>query len=123
MFYFILSLILLAAILLILVVLVQNSKGGGLASNFGPSNQILGARQTTDFLEKLTWGLALAVIVLSISANLIISGGSSDEARDTELREQIENAPAAAQSQQQAPPAGQAAPQQGQPAPAPAPAK
>jgi preprotein translocase subunit SecG len=117
MFYFLLSLILLSAVLLVLVVLIQNSKGGGLASNFGPSNQILGARQTTDFLEKLTWGLAGAVIVLSISANLVISGTSKEESRDTELREKIENAPAAAQPQP--------APVQGQPAQQPqsAPAK
>ncbi|MFO0478752.1 MAG: preprotein translocase subunit SecG, partial [Bacteroidota bacterium] len=56
--------IIVVCVLLILVVLVQNSKGGGLASNFTPSNQILGARQTADFLEKLTWGLAVAIIVL-----------------------------------------------------------
>ena len=119
MFYFILSLILLSAVLLILVVLVQNSKGGGLASNFGPSSQILGARQTTDFLEKLTWGLALAIIVLSIVSNIVISSGSSDEARDTELREQIENAPASAPQV----PAGQAQPgTQPSPAQAPTPA-
>lgn len=106
MFYVIISLILLSAVLLVLVVLVQNSKGGGLSGNFSSGNQILGARQTADFLEKLTWGLAVSVIVLSIAANIVISGGSSDEARDTQLREQIENAPAAAGTQQ---PAGQPA--------------
>ena len=42
-------LILIAAVLLILVVLVQNSKGGGLASNFAGSNQYLGVRKTADF--------------------------------------------------------------------------
>ena len=49
---FITILIVLAAVLMILIVLVQNSKGGGLASGFASSNQIMGVRKTTDFLEK-----------------------------------------------------------------------
>ena len=52
-------LMVLAAILMCFVVLVQNSKGGGLSSSFASSNQIMGVRKTTDFIEKLTWGLAI----------------------------------------------------------------
>ena len=59
-------LIIIASILLVLIVLVQNSKGGGLASNFQASTQIAGVRKTADFLEKTTWGLAIAVLVLAI---------------------------------------------------------
>lgn len=55
-------------VLLVLIVLVQNSKGGGLASNFQSSNQIMGVRKTTDFLEKATWGLAGALLFLSVVA-------------------------------------------------------
>ena len=55
MYVFISILILIASILLILIVLIQNSKGGGLASGFSSSNQIMGVRKTTDFLEKATW--------------------------------------------------------------------
>ena len=40
------------AILLVLVVSIQESKGGGLASNFSASNQIMGVRKTTDVVEK-----------------------------------------------------------------------
>ena len=61
----------LVAILLIIVVLIQKSKGGGLASNFSGSNQIMGVRRTTDFIEKTTWTLACAVAVLSIISVLI----------------------------------------------------
>ena len=61
-------LIVLAAILMILVVLVQNSKGGGLVSGFSSSNQIMGVRKTTDFLEKATWVLALTIVLLSVVA-------------------------------------------------------
>ena len=44
MYVFISILILIASILLILIVLIQNSKGGGLASGFSSSNQIMGVR-------------------------------------------------------------------------------
>jgi len=61
-------LILIVCALLILVVLVQNSKGGGLASGFASNNQIMGVRRTSDFIEKATWGLAAALLVLSLFA-------------------------------------------------------
>jgi preprotein translocase subunit SecG len=67
-----------ACILLILVVLVQDSKGGGLSSSFGASNQILGVRKTTDFLERATWILAISLLVLSLaSAYFSNSSGTS----------------------------------------------
>ena len=69
MFQIVSGLILVVAILMILIVLVQNSKGGGLASNFSSSNQVMGVRKTTDFLEKATWTLAIAMLVLSIAAS------------------------------------------------------
>jgi len=54
------------AILLIGVVLVQNPKGGGLASNFSQGTQLFGVERTNDIVEKVTWGLALAVVVISL---------------------------------------------------------
>lgn len=57
-------LIILACIVLAFVILIQNSKGGGLASNFASSNQIMGVRKTTDVLEKATWGIATFIMVL-----------------------------------------------------------
>ena len=50
-------LIVLVAIMMIFIVLIQESKGGGLASNFSSTNSIMGVRKTTDIIEKLTWGL------------------------------------------------------------------
>ena len=61
-------LVVLASILMCLIVLIQNSKGGGLASSFASSNQIMGVRKTTDFLEKATWVLAGCIFVLSVLA-------------------------------------------------------
>ena len=67
--------IVIASILVTLVVLVQNSKGGGLAANFASGNQTFGVRQTTDFLEKLTWGLATTIIVLCILSSFVLTRG------------------------------------------------
>lgn len=64
---FILSaLTVLASILLILVVYIQNSKGGGLSSDFGAANQLGGVKKTTEFIEKLTWSLAGIIVIASI---------------------------------------------------------
>lgn len=59
-----------SAILLVLVVLAQNSKGGGLSSQFGGSgaSNLIGVKKTGDILEKLTWGFALAIIVLTLAS-------------------------------------------------------
>ncbi|MDO8999164.1 MAG: preprotein translocase subunit SecG [Bacteroidota bacterium] len=59
-------LIIIVCILLILVVLVQNSKGGGIQSQFGAATQIMGVKRGTEFIEKATWGLAMVLILLSI---------------------------------------------------------
>lgn len=90
MYVFISVLILIAAILLILIVLIQNSKGGGLASGFSSSNQIMGVRKTTDFLEKATWGLAGTVIVLSIVITAFIPRGQ--QSTQSEIRQQVNDA-------------------------------
>jgi preprotein translocase subunit SecG len=93
MYIVIISLIVIAAILLILAVLIQNPKGGGIASNFSAGNAIMGVRRTSEFIEKLTWGLAIAIIVLSLSSNMFVStGGSADEGAKSAISEEAENA-------------------------------
>jgi preprotein translocase subunit SecG len=84
-------LIFITCVLLILIVLVQNSKGGGLASNFQSSNQIMGVRKTTDFLEKATWFLAGALLLLSIAGSAFIPRGA-EEVNQSSIKDQIENA-------------------------------
>ena len=89
-------LIIFVCVLLILVVLIQNSKGGGLSANFSASNQVLGVKKTTETIEKITWGLAITLLFLCVSSSFVSKNGSSTgELKDTELREKIENAPAA----------------------------
>ena len=63
-------LVLVASALLTLIVLLQNGKGGGLASNFVAGNQTFGVRQTTDILEKITWGLVAFVGIGAIVINI-----------------------------------------------------
>ena len=84
--------ILIVSALMMLVVLVQNSKGGGLVSNLSSSNQILGVRKTTDFLEKATWTLAIVLVVLCLVSSLSIpkNGVGTSVNVDTEMRQQIE---------------------------------
>jgi len=83
-------LIMIACILLILIVLVQNSKGGGLASNFSASNQVMGVRKTADFLEKATWTLAGGLLILSIVASMTIPRGEVEE--KSKIEQQVNNA-------------------------------
>lgn len=76
----VLVLIILACILLVLTVLAQNPKSG-MAANFGASNQVMGVRQTTDFLEKLTWGLSVAIVVLCLSATMLMPSANIEASR------------------------------------------
>lgn len=52
MYLFLVILMVVASLLMCFIVLIQNSKGGGLASGFSSSNQIMGVRKTTDFWKR-----------------------------------------------------------------------
>tara|TARA_B100002019_G_C21111382_1_gene518573 strand:- start:13 stop:357 length:345 start_codon:yes stop_codon:yes gene_type:complete len=80
MYSIVVGLIIFVSILLILVVLIQNSKGGGLSSQFGgnSSNQFMGVQKTNDLLEKITWTLAIIVVALTMLSNLFISTPSEN---------------------------------------------
>ena len=87
------GLIVLASILMCFIVLIQNSKGGGLASSFASSNQIMGVRKTTDFIEKMTWGLAAAIVVLSIATSYVLQKDAVETSviEQNDLTEQTTN--------------------------------
>ena len=78
MYLLLIGLIVLAALLMCFVVLIQNSKGGGLASSFASSNQIMGVRKTTDFIEKLTWGLAAFMVACSVLTAYFVPTAHTD---------------------------------------------
>jgi len=72
-------LIALVCVLLMAAVLIQNPKGGGVDSTFGgnTANQMMGAARSTDFIEKVTWGLAIALFVLCIVTSLMVTTGGA----------------------------------------------
>ena len=76
-------LIVIAAILMIGIVLIQESKGGGLSSSFAGYNQVAGV----DFIEKATWTLAAAMVVISIICAWVAPSASADSS----VMEGIEN--------------------------------
>ena len=71
-------LIVVASVLMCLIVLIQESKGGGLASSFADNNSMLGVRKTTDVVEKATWGLAAAMVILSVISVAFLGSYSSN---------------------------------------------
>jgi len=92
-------LITLASILLILVVFVQNPKGGGLSTDFGSSTQLGGVKQTNEFIDKLTWGLAATIVACSIVITLQQPKSDNSNPKTPEAQENS-NAPAGQKGQQ-----------------------
>ena len=88
-YIFVSILVIIACFLQILIVLVQNSKGGGLAANFTSAGQTMGIRKTADFLEKSTWTLAGAILIMSVVATATIPRGSDSER--SRIESQIQN--------------------------------
>jgi preprotein translocase subunit SecG len=92
------------SVLLILVILVQNPKGGGLSSSFGGSqaaNQVMGAANSGDMLEKITWGLASSLLALCLVTGVFFKGdgasGTVGEEINTTTTTTVPTAPAPTQ--------------------------
>ena len=79
-------LVVIASILVTVVVLLQNSKGGGLASNFVAGNQTFGVRKTAD---KITWGLVAFIFVFSVATTFSTTGSGKNE---IDITDKVENA-------------------------------
>ncbi|SHJ24540.1 preprotein translocase subunit SecG [Hymenobacter daecheongensis DSM 21074] len=121
-------LILFVCFLLALVVLAQNPKGGGLSSQFGAGGaaNLMGVKRTGDLLERLTWGFAIGLMVLTLGTHML--NGTSDAGgavrsvnQQKALETRIPAGPAAPASAPTTAPAPAQAPAQ-QPAATPAPA-
>lgn len=102
------GLILIASVLVILAVLVQNPKSG-MAANFGASNQVMGVRETSDFLEKFTWTMAVAIVVLSLVATTamdkgLVANSNAETSRDLKaVQERMMDVPQAMMPQAELP--------------------
>ena len=91
MFGILLVLIILVCIFLGAIVLIQNPKGGGLTSNFSSQSQLMGVQKTGDFLEKGTWILAIAMMVIALVININVKGGLSADDSKSQFNSQEKN--------------------------------
>jgi preprotein translocase subunit SecG len=100
--------IVIIAALLMIAVLIQNPKGGGLSDTFGGgSTQMFGVKKTTDVLEQLTWGLAIAITVLSLTGHLLVDKNNGTDIQSVNAeRAATKNIPTPAAAPATAPPAG-----------------
>ena len=73
MFKLFVILIVISALMVIGLVLVQESKGGGLISQFGDIGRELGIRKTNSFLERSTWVMTGVVVALCIACACMLS--------------------------------------------------
>jgi len=91
MFTLITILVIIVCVLLLLIVLIQNPKGG-LDSAFSTNNQVMGVRKTADFLEKATWTLGIALVVLSIASAAVNPARTVDTETGSQsiIQEQID---------------------------------
>ena len=114
MFTFIIIIISIIALLISFVILVQSGKGGGLAgiAAGGATQQVLGARQAPDILEKATWILATAFILLCILSNFIIDKGPTG-GTDSVIQQRAQEETVAPTEIPSLPPATESAPAPG----------
>jgi preprotein translocase subunit SecG len=106
MYTFLISLALFSAFMLVLVILAQNSKGGGLTSQFGGSgaSNIMGVKKTGDLLERLTWGFVISIMIIALGTNMVSPTGSAqsddvlDRVRPQQTAPAIEQTPATTDS-------------------------
>ena len=89
----VLTIHLILALLLVGIVLLQRSEGGGLG--MGGGNSVMSGRGATTALQKLTWLLAAAFIVTSLTLTILAArGADSGSVIDQIGAEQPADAPA-----------------------------
>jgi len=79
--------IMVVCLLLALIILIQNPKGGGLASEYGSAQQLGGVQKTTDFLEKATWTLGIALLALSLFSSIFYTSETAVQSEDPYMDE------------------------------------
>jgi preprotein translocase subunit SecG len=71
---------------------MQNSKGGGISSEFSTANQIIGVTRGADFIEKTTWTLAGIMIALSILLTPKVNTNTSTDNSESTTRKKAAGA-------------------------------
>jgi preprotein translocase subunit SecG len=101
MYYTVVVLIMLVAVFLILFVLMQKSKGSGVSATFGGNNQVMGVKKTSDLLERITWGLAIALMALSaLTTTLVDKSDQNDRIKSINERMMDDNGGASSSQQE-----------------------
>ena len=109
MYTFLVILHVFVCLFLILVVLLQTGRGAQMGASFGGSSQAMfGARGQTTFIQKLTAGMAIVFMMLSVALASLSARTSSNLAGDTpkpgkEAGMSKEDKPAAPQGESAAP--------------------
>ena len=99
--------------LLVLGILGQNSKGGGIQSQFGAATQIMGVKRGTEFIEKATWALSITLIALCVMMAPKTGGVSTDGEGGSLAKKKAQTAASAPQPQVQQPVSSEKAPEPG----------
>ena len=76
--------------------MIQNPKGGGLDSSLGGSTNIGGVQNTNKFLDKSTWTLAAALIILVLLSSLSFTSGNYGDSKILDENAVLPVAPTAA---------------------------
>ena len=119
----ILILIIITCAVIAFFVLIQNPKGGGLSGEFGGmGTQLMGAKQSTDVVEKGTWVSAAVLLVLVLGSFVMAdkSGTAKNQkskAEEATKANKIPAAPAPVAPQAPAAPVTNATPPTGNTAP------
>lgn len=94
MYSFLAILLIIVCVLTILIVLIQNPKGGGIAANFSNiPNSLMGVKKSSDFIEKATWGCAIAIMLITLTIGFA-RPEKAGASKETRLEEQINSLPA-----------------------------
>ena len=80
-------LLILVSLFILAIVLVQNPKGGGaLGTAFGgAASNIIGVQRAGDTLERLTWGAAILLLVLSLGSAFFLPKRTMDTKSKIEM--------------------------------------
>lgn len=84
----ILILIIITCAVIAFFVLIQNPKGGGLSGEFGGmGTQLMGAKQSTDVVEKGTWVSAAVLLVLVLGSFVMADKGGTSKNQKSKAEE------------------------------------
>ncbi|QPH38028.1 preprotein translocase subunit SecG [Pedobacter endophyticus] len=89
---FLIILLIIACVALGLFVLIQNPKGGGLVTGGGSTN-MFGVQRTGDVLEKGSWVLLVAIVILSLAITTVSKNSGGTAVGNSAIQERLNKTP------------------------------